>query len=490
MHRALALVLISTLTTAGCVVHSSPRVADPEQFLRTKCGPVRVVARDGQMTSWMPSEALAVVDNALCVRSAERPWKRVDAIRISQLTDGNIAAILAGLPPSVGVAHRGSGEIELATGGADLAAWLSSRAHDPSDVAPRYLVQSWEVWRGPLTWRQLASAGRPLLGWSLADATVERRKVNVPGTIALSALAVAAIAVIAVIEIAARSTPRRRDTPDQSLSLRHTETAIALISLGNAAANELPPGTWLPRPCFPIADPPPLPAERVARITGTGPVPPPRGAIERTLRRLPGRHVAHTFWRGKSASVRVPAQTIVFGAEGVCFPTKRRMIELWEALRVSGVDPRMVDRVVQPLEGITLIEAEPRVWEVHGTSAALAAWIAQHRRAVAIVQRELVDLPALAYSVRTQHGWFASDEDALRGELRDRPWAELPASALVGWRWSDLTGVTTMRNLRVQNNDDLDVNDELVQDAILTGAPLAPGSCPLSGPMWPLIPRA
>jgi hypothetical protein len=249
MRRAL-LAVIAT----GCAVHDTRVVNDPARW-QGDDGELRLIRKsDGATTSWIPRSELVIAGAAVCKRN-HHPWKSVTAVRVAQLTDANIAAILVDLPRSIRVTHKGGGVITLATDGRDLSRWLGSRAHDPADAGVRrYHVEAWGVWRGPLTWLELADAGTPMLGWPVEGTRAERRDLATGKTIAVSLLIIPVFVVAAGIAVAAQTpSPFPSDGPSRRRDPHAGEAPLKLLLEG---APPEPPGTWGPRPCHTIGHTP------------------------------------------------------------------------------------------------------------------------------------------------------------------------------------------------------------------------------------------
>jgi hypothetical protein len=248
------LVLLLTVLFGGCVVRSSTSVGVDQvgsRLAKDRHGDLRLISPTGQRTPWVRARDVVMTPDALCVKQGA-PWQYVTAIEVAALTDSNIAAILVDLPREIRVRHRGGGVIELETNGRDLARWLGSSAHDPADVVARYRVRGWGEWDGPMTWRDLASAASPLVGWPTAGATAELRKVSVGGSIALSLIALpfAVIAVGGVMLANAPSPLPGEDPPELSFEPTNTDQLLAAgdaVEAGGDAA-----GTWRPTRCRPV----------------------------------------------------------------------------------------------------------------------------------------------------------------------------------------------------------------------------------------------
>jgi hypothetical protein len=247
---------VAILTTSSCSVHSVRTIEHPAA-IRALIGKgdsteVRLISATGASTGWLPSARLVMVRDNVCLQATERPWKNVEAVRVSNLTDANISAILVDLPRSIRVVHLGHGEIRLETGGRDLSKWLRSVAHDPVDIAvPRYHVMAWQVWLGPLTWSELARAAQPMLGWPIAGTTAEVREVNAAASVGLTVAAVPVVLLAAGISVVSRArVPFPSDAPPRQRQQRPVgaDPPGALVDAILEGERESP-GTWSPRPC-------------------------------------------------------------------------------------------------------------------------------------------------------------------------------------------------------------------------------------------------
>jgi hypothetical protein len=259
MRPSLLFLLASAILAAqGCVVHSTRKVAESAALHGLIGGKdqteVRLIAPDGTSTGWIAASNLVFVGDMICGRSNDPPWRRIAAVRVTGLTDANIAAILVGLPRSIPVRHLGGGEVRLETNGRDLTRWFDSVAHDPSDVGlSRYHALAGDHWRGPLTWAELRHGPEPRAGWPVAGTSAELRSVDVPASVAVSVLATSAILIAAGIAVIAHvpdflpsGGPRQAgggsglaDVPLAltDATLRRRRTALS--------------GSWRPLPCEP-----------------------------------------------------------------------------------------------------------------------------------------------------------------------------------------------------------------------------------------------
>ncbi len=246
--------MITTVTTtvlAGCVVRSTKAVQEPGRvraLLKTSssssAGEIRLHSPSGSVTSWLPRSSIIVIGGLACVRPPERAWQTVAAIRVSELTDANIAAILVDLPRSIAVVQRAGGVIELTTAGRDLTRWLSSRAHDPADVGVRRYEVFVARWSEPVTWRELARAGRPVVGWPIEGATAELRKIDPLTSIVLSVIAAPA----AVLLLGAIVAPQVVRLPSGNPPPAPSHSVLADVPLGHSPPADLP-GTWAASAC-------------------------------------------------------------------------------------------------------------------------------------------------------------------------------------------------------------------------------------------------
>lgn len=249
--------LLLWLLGAGCTVHSTRRVEGTNLSAsvgRNNRDEIRLLAGDGRATTWLPSSRLVVVGQMLCVQLTDREWAHVDAIRIAQLTDDNIAAILVGLPRDVRVMHRGGGEIELETRGRDLRGWLRSAAHEANDRGvPRYRVMAWQAWLGPFTWTQLGLQSKPMPGWPIAGTTAEIRRVDIAGSIALTAVAVPVVLLAAgFAAIVHAPLPIPGDgSAERSRPSDHGDAWRAAGALADAANRSAQLEAWPPISCTP-----------------------------------------------------------------------------------------------------------------------------------------------------------------------------------------------------------------------------------------------
>lgn len=250
MHARLALLVVVVVGTA-CRIHRVSKVEDPSQVgaaLRSsKDVTLRLVSPSGSRTEWLSRSHLVVVGDRVCVRN-DAAWSAVTAIRVTKLTDANIAAILVDLPRTIRVTHLGNGAIELATAGRKPTAWMRSRAHDPADRGiPRYSLQLNGTWSEPLTWSELASGAALMDGWPLAGATAEVRDVDVVSTVAVSIVAAPLLVGIAFVDLAPRASvfPGEGGPP----APRSGETIDGLTRVVEASAAGAS-GTWARRACL------------------------------------------------------------------------------------------------------------------------------------------------------------------------------------------------------------------------------------------------
>lgn len=252
---------LAIVLAAGCTSYSTRIVDDPARW-RAAVGndgseEVRFISASGRSTGWLATSRLVIVGDAVCLRSSEPPWSRVSAVRVSQLTDSNIAATLVDLPRSIPVVHLGHGEVELETRGQDLTSWVTSVAHDPADAAvARYRVTAWQISLGPFTWRELARVGNPMFGWPIEGTTAELRHVDVARSILLSALAAPVVVAAAGIAVAARTpSPLLSDEPPRLRSeesgTRAADLPVVLVGAAIEAQGTDPHGTWSARLCNP-----------------------------------------------------------------------------------------------------------------------------------------------------------------------------------------------------------------------------------------------
>jgi hypothetical protein len=213
---------------------------------------VRLISRTGQSTGWISSAELKVVGDMVCMESRAPPWRQVTAVRVTDLTDANIAGILTDLPRWIRVVHLGNGEARLETDGEDLTPWVQSTEHSSSDHrVPRYYLLEGEDWRGPLTWVELKGGRRPLVGWPIAGTSAEVRdgSIDTSSSIAATIAAAPFVIIAAGIAVAARvpsvgpsdSPQRRRDTTKADAPLK------LVRSVGQAQSAS--PGTWGALPC-------------------------------------------------------------------------------------------------------------------------------------------------------------------------------------------------------------------------------------------------
>ena len=233
----------------GCVVRTTTVVEDPGRVRAmldsgSSSGDVRLHSSSGLLTSWLPRSSLVVVGDLACVRPSQRAWQTVAAIRVSELSDENIAAILVDLPRTIRVEQRGGGEIELATGGDDLSGWLNSRAHDPADRGVRRYAVFTAGWSEPVTWGELAHAGRPMVGWPIAGTTAELRKVDPVTSIVLSVIAAPAALLLVGVLVAPQVVRLPSDNPPHE---RHHSVLADLPPGGLEHAD--PQGNWAASPC-------------------------------------------------------------------------------------------------------------------------------------------------------------------------------------------------------------------------------------------------
>ena len=250
------LLLIALLAASACTVHSV-RTVEQAYELDTVVGrgldtQVKLISETGESTGWLPSSALVMSGNMLCVRATGEPWSQIQAVRVTDLTDANIANILVGLPRSIRVVHLGNGEARLETDGEDLSAWLGSAAHDRSDVrVQRYHVMVWDTWFGPLTWRQLGRAARPMLGWPISGTSAQLRDVDAASSALLTAIAAPAIVLAAGVAVAGRvSSPLPSDQPPRPRGQpRATDAPLELVGVVAEAQRSSAPGAWRPRAC-------------------------------------------------------------------------------------------------------------------------------------------------------------------------------------------------------------------------------------------------
>lgn len=219
----------------------------------------------------------------------------------------------------------------------------------------------------------------------------------------------------------------------------------------------------------------------------------PLGPGEAAIRLSPDFEAMQLFARAGRASPPIPAVYLLVGPEGVCFATRVPIVRLWQSVRVSRVDPRLVRRVIQPRDGVTLVQRGPDSWEVRqrpGDDDGLKAWLVQHLRTVEDARRSFIELPAIEYAVRTDAAWYPSSEHALLDATRPLGWQEREPERLVGWRWSDLDRADRQRGALSKADPTVTLRDlDPGWYAVHDRAYLPPGPCPFTDGTW-LVPRS
>jgi hypothetical protein len=215
---------------------------------------VRLISEAGQSTGWLSSAELKLVGDMVCMESPEPPWERVTAVRVTDLTDANIAGILTDLPRSIRVVHLGNGEAGLETEGEDLTPWVKSTEHPSSDRrVPRYHVLEGEDWRGPLTWVELKRVGQPLIGWPVAGTSAEVRDGSIDASSSIAATIIAApfVIIAAGIAVAARvPSVGPSDSPRGRRDTSKADAPLELVrSVGESASTSAGSTRWFARPC-------------------------------------------------------------------------------------------------------------------------------------------------------------------------------------------------------------------------------------------------
>jgi hypothetical protein len=256
--RSLQLILL-TILTGACAVPAVRKVEGPAGLRSVVYGAnavdVRLISESGQSTGWISSAELKLVGDMVCMRSPEPPWERVTAVRVTDLTDANIAGILTDLPRSIRVVHLGNGEARLETEGEDLTPWVKSTEHPASDRrVRRYHVLEGEDWRGPLTWAELKRVGQPLVGWPVAGTSAEVRDgIDTGASIAATIAAAPFILIAAGIAVAARApSVGPSDSPRGRRDTSKADAPIELVgSIGQSATSgeDRSGSRWGARPC-------------------------------------------------------------------------------------------------------------------------------------------------------------------------------------------------------------------------------------------------